>query len=493
MAGYHWLNWRRVHAVEDADDIAYCVRRKLMPTARAKVWAVVNNMIGLRRHRPEVALVTGLGATRLRASALCLAVCRRWLRRRSRGLWRTAKAVLQGKVCLNQFVLTQPSKFITIHPNRESSSQPKRKGVGNYPYLAIKKVKGHQYGYLQESYREGGQVRTRTVEYLGALDPATASRLRSIKSELRTLDAKQLTAPVRSVVANLATQSSPVPEPGPPKLIQSAATPEASPEQTVITKVSGTQNIQSSASANRLHFPADLSDFKVNHTAIERTHTRFVSALQKAGGSPTTMPEVTIRYGHPNRLERRRDGSYVVYASRRTQNKQHQLNKTALWRNYRRALASAYLDSLAADQPEKHHQLQARLDSSHRDTTRLLVQSLATASSPVERLGLSLQLRFWNRLPQRLQKKSAAESFGQVSFGTVNDWRREAVIVLAEAQRPGGWAGFAERQAKAQRQLKSAITRRRNKIDNMGFGQRLSARLSDKRRRILREIMAKEA
>ncbi len=244
---------------------------------------------------------------------------------------------------------------------------------------------------------------------------------------------------------------------------------------------------------NRLHFPADLSGFKVNHTAIERSHKRFAVALQQAGGDPTTMPEVTIRYGHPDRLERRRDGSYVVYASRRTQNKRHQLNKTALWRNYRQALASAYLDGLATDQPGAHHQLRTQLDASHRDTTRLLVRNLAAASSPVERLGLSLQLRLWHRAPQRLQKKTSPESFGQVSFGTVNDWRREAVIVLAEAQRPGGWAGYAERQARAQRQLKSAITRRRNKIDNMGFGQRLSARLSGKRRRILREIMAKEA
>lgn len=46
-------------------------------------------------------------------------------------------------------------------------------------YLAVKKVKGGYYAYRQESYREGGKVRTRTVEYLGAVDPALASKIKT--------------------------------------------------------------------------------------------------------------------------------------------------------------------------------------------------------------------------------------------------------------------------------------------------------------------------
>ena len=37
-------------------------------------------------------------------------------------------------------------------------------------YIAIKKIGGKKYAYRQESYRQGGKVKTRIVEYLGAVD-----------------------------------------------------------------------------------------------------------------------------------------------------------------------------------------------------------------------------------------------------------------------------------------------------------------------------------
>lgn len=34
-------------------------------------------------------------------------------------------------------------------------------------YVRRKRLKGHDYYYLVESYRQGGKVRTRTLQYLG--------------------------------------------------------------------------------------------------------------------------------------------------------------------------------------------------------------------------------------------------------------------------------------------------------------------------------------
>ena len=34
-------------------------------------------------------------------------------------------------------------------------------------YVRRKRLKGHDYYYLVESYRQGGKVRTRTLKYLG--------------------------------------------------------------------------------------------------------------------------------------------------------------------------------------------------------------------------------------------------------------------------------------------------------------------------------------
>ena len=55
-------------------------------------------------------------------------------------------------------------------------------------YLAVKRVKGRYYAYRQESYREGGKVRTRTVEYLGAVDGALANKIKA--GEIDTVPAQ---------------------------------------------------------------------------------------------------------------------------------------------------------------------------------------------------------------------------------------------------------------------------------------------------------------
>ena len=395
-------------------------------------------------------------------------------------------------------------------------------------YLTIKKVKGRYYGYLQESYREGGRVHTRTVEYLGAVEPAVAQQVQTTRAQLGQVDQAALIQSVRAATSHVVASTSPPQQPAAAPTDESALA-TSKPHPTQVSRGQPTSDHQNHPAAHptttdsptpqvpsaelpkpvittapaaksapppttaKVAIPADLDHYRVSRTALERTGTRFARRLQAMGVDPSAMPEVTIRYGHPDRLEPRPDGSYVVYASRRTQNQRHQLNKTKLWSHYRQALAGAYLNALATDQPEVHHQLRVQLDASHQATTRWLLQSLAVAQTPVQRLGLSLQLRLWHRLPQQLTKKQSAEMFGQASFSTVNDWRREAAFVLAEAHRPGGWQGFADRQQAATRRLKSAITRRRNQLDRMGWGQRFAARLSGKRRRLLREIMAHEA
>ena len=87
------------------------------------------------------------------------------------------------------------------------------------PYLAIKKVKGRYYGYMQESYREGGSVRTRTVEYLGAIEPAVAQQYQTTR---RQLGAADMAALVQSVL-DASTAATRTPETS----IEPSAAPEA--------------------------------------------------------------------------------------------------------------------------------------------------------------------------------------------------------------------------------------------------------------------------
>ena len=92
-------------------------------------------------------------------------------------------------------------------------------------YLAIKKVKGRYYGYMQESYREGGHVRTRTVEYLGAVEPAVARQYHATRSQLAQADMKALVQSVRDA-SQAASRVPEIPAEAPPPL--ATDTPPAS-------------------------------------------------------------------------------------------------------------------------------------------------------------------------------------------------------------------------------------------------------------------------
>lgn len=390
-------------------------------------------------------------------------------------------------------------------------------------YLAVKKVKGRHYGYVQESYREGGTVRTRTLEYLGAIDPTVARQVSETRRQLGQADMASLVQSVREATGKAAKPSeahtapetgqtfpappsAPVKPSEPPQRIQrmkvnnrtqlvdtkTGELIEPTPDKPVITTGNETQPVRPFQQSLKL--PAKLDEYGVGLTAIRATHARYGRDLKAHRINPAAMPDVKIAYGHPDSLKRNRDGSYTVTVSRRTQNKRHQVNKSKMWQHYRQALASATMDAIATDRPELHHQLQTALDDSHKETTRQLISALKHTSSPVQRLGLSLQLTVWNRIPKALRQKGVAQDFGQASFDTTGDWRKEAAHVIAEARRlKGGWGELETKTKASQRKLKSAITSRRNKLDDMTKLQSLSARLSGKRRKIIREIMVAEA
>lgn len=392
-------------------------------------------------------------------------------------------------------------------------------------YLVIKRVKGHAYAYRQESYREGGKVRTRS-EYIGPVSPAVADQVAATRGQLGRVDISALVQSVRN--ATSATTDAPEPPVtaspaplSPADASKAAADPREDlalpkkraqdPEPVKMTvnrrpalvdlATGELVSIQSDTEVitttkakptlrpfhDGLQLPAQLEDYGLSALAMQRTHARHGQRLKALKINPATMPDVKIKYGHPDRMTRNRDGSYTIYASRRTQNVRHKINKTKLWQHYRQALASAYLDALEGERPELHNAMQAELDESHKATKRLLLDSLALAYSPAVRLGLSLQLALWDKIPRAMRGKADAADFGQVDFASVNDWRAEAVTVLADVQK-SGWQSSVDRAARSRQKIKTAITKKRNQID----GMKLAHRLSGKRRKFIRDVLQLE-
>jgi len=380
------------------------------------------------------------------------------------------------------------------------------------PYLAIKKVKGRYYGYMQESYREGGSVRTRTVEYLGAMEPAVAQQVQATRKQLGAADMAALVKSVREASAaairapETPTEAETVPpaperttEPpqpryegltvnGKPQLVdmKTGELIEPQDKQVITTETNPTLRPFTEA----LKLPAKIETHKLSRAALHGTHRKSGERLKRLKINPATMPDVVIKYGHPDGLKQRRDGSYIITTSRKPK-RGHTLNKTALWRSYRQALSHATLDSIEAERPELFAQLQSQLSESHKAGKRLLFDYIAQTNSGALKIGLSLQLLLWDRMtPPKRQKGgiyASAADLGQMSFDTVNDWRSEAALILAEAHKDG-WQKLTDKTAKTVSKQKATITKKRPEIDGLSTLDKLAG----KRRKLLRDILEAE-
>lgn len=380
-------------------------------------------------------------------------------------------------------------------------------------YLTIKKVKGRYYGYMQESYRVGGSVHTRTVEYLGAIETAVAKQVKATRKQLGQADMTALVQSVRKASTE-ATRAPETPiqpqETQPPPDISQEPTQPRYQRMTVNgrsqlvdmktgeliepqdNKVITTKNEKPTlrAFADSLKLPPDLATHKLSLAAFHGTHCKFGNRLKAMQINPVTMPDVVIKYGHPDSLKQNRKGAYIVTTSR-TPKHGHSLNKTKLWQHTRQALSRATLDAIEGEQPEIFTHLQSQLSTSHKEGKRLLFQHIAQTTSGMERLGLSLQLLIWDKIPHpkhsKKSGKTTAEDLGQMSFNIANNWREDAALILAEAHK-NGWQNLADKIQKSARKHKSSITKKRHQIDQLS---KLDI-FAGKRRVILREIMRNE-
>lgn len=397
------------------------------------------------------------------------------------------------------------------------------------PYLAIKKVKGRYYGYMQESYREGGSVRTRTVEYLGAIEPALAQQYQATRKQLGAADMAALVKSVReaSAAATRAPDTAPRAKTTPPAPELTTEPPQPRYERREVNgrlqlvdmqtgeliEPKGQEVITTESKPTlrpffeSLKLPPKIETHKLSRAALHGTHRKFGERLKRLEMNPAAMPDVVIQYGHPDGLKKRRDGSYIITASRKPK-RAHTLNKATLWRNYRHALSRATLDAIGTERPDLFAQMQSQLSHSHQESKRLLLTHIAQTTGGIERLALSLQVMLWNKLPattkpkrkrrerkpstyqtqaQRDRQASAARDLGQMSLSTFNNWREESALILAEAHK-SGWNELADKTARTAQKHKAAITKKRREIEGLS---RLD-KLAGKHRKLLREIMAAE-
>jgi len=202
-------------------------------------------------------------------------------------------------------------------------------------YRVIKTVKGHQYAYLQRSFREGGRVRTES-RYIGAMGDGSAA------------------APVITTDSVITTN--------PPR---------------------------GRASGLRLRF--DTMERHISPERLTQEYGRVRNWAQGLGVSPENFPAIAVRRGSTVRIRKAWIGAgRVLTISANTG------SKTAR-KAYGKALGQSFLDGVRETNPLAFQVLANHLEPSFRATNRLLFASLAGGGEQC-RLALSLQIHFFGRI-----------------------------------------------------------------------------------------------
>jgi len=401
------------------------------------------------------------------------------------------------------------------------------------PYLVVRKVKGRFYAYSQESYREGGKVRTR-----GAVDPAVARQVQKTRQRLGQLDIKATRADVRRLVDAAVNPAKPLPAIMPVPPVEPSADQETQTQSAENTSDQTTDNskrtsksvpkqkaqtgkskpkaarskgkprpIQLTIDGHKLvvdpasgailkgankvittkrehkslrpfqdsiKLPKNLGKYGCNATALLRTHARFSSRLRGLNIDPAMMPDITVK------------GSFVINVSRKPK-QLHPINKTELWKHYRQALAEGYFDAVRKGSPQSYDVLRTTLDPHYAESKRLAIECIKLSKNRTAKWMLSLQVTLWGQIPAFNQKYAKAEEFGQYSFGTQYHWQSEIAAILTEVQK-SGWDGVEARHAKTRKRLQSRIAHRHNDWKKASLGDRLSG----KRARFMRELREAE-
>jgi len=337
------------------------------------------------------------------------------------------------------------------------------------PYFVIKKVKGRHYGYEQESYREGGMVKTRTVAYYGTLDTGDVKKIRQLRDGSGRINIAQ----VRQIVGCSTSKS-----------VEVSHTNKRTKVR--VTDDKPIENIDHPFTQG-LKLPKTLDKYNLSATAFQKTHMRFGARLKALGIDPFVMPDVHIKYGHPSGYRKDRKGYYVVKVSRKSQT-QFPINRKELWQNYRLALAQSFLDGLKQADAVGFNKLKNRLDSYYKESQQFNILAIQSTASTSDKLKLSLHILLSAYLPLWNRQYTLSDDVGFHTNESLKGWQTEATFIIADIQKLG-W-----------NKIKSTNDRQRKKLQRK-ISTRLKAwkqastldKISGKRRKYIREIMQAES
>jgi len=364
-------------------------------------------------------------------------------------------------------------------------------------YRVVKVINGCHYLYEQETYREGGKVRTRS-QYIGAVDPVKIKTLKAkgepLDGALKNTEPETETEETEPVITYTVTEAQPetLPKTRSEKPKPKDKTrPVSKPEKLLNTTKSKSryETVEKPIKTKpRLRIKAKVERHNISRTALEGEHKRFMRHMERLGLKSDNMGRIMVGVGSKVRCRRQRSRNYIITLPRFKTKKQKgdigPATRTAFKREYRKALAGTYLDAIKEQQPDYYAGLELHLSKAFEAQNKAISRYLMNSNrKTAEKIGLTLHFMRSKMLSDWTKLNLKSEKLGLADHARRKDWRQDAESMMAEIQQRG-WSRTYEKYMDELSRAESLTLRKLTECQKMGMLDRLSG----KRRKARREL-----
>ena len=202
--------------------------------------------------------------------------------------------------------------------------------------------------------------------------------------------------------------------------------------------------------------------FRMSENALVGDWRRSVKQLRKLGVKPSQVPSVTLQHG--TKLGCRKPAYNAGYVA--TVPRWEKVSREAVRMEYRKALARASFDALAAHDLAAYNRLETEFNTTFEDTQIALTRYLMSSEHKGSKFKV-MALKQFGVMNPVYRGKVPSEKLGLVEYGSRRTWDEEAVAVMATMQRKG-WdqKGRSKAPLEAQAELGKALTEEKHAIND---------------------------
>lgn len=314
------------------------------------------------------------------------------------------------------------------------------------PYRVIRTVNGKHYAYLQECRRDPntGKPVTRTVEYLGPVDPVydTSKQGKRVGGQGQTVaEVTKTSTRVKTTTAlaqDTQTKTASVPSPIPRKSITTSRPSSSAALHRAFARAGCVLKPKPTASTvSLIHSKANLGSRRISRQRLDEESRQFVAILESKGIDPGCVGRIRFRWGEKISQRAARFGNDRIIS---TPNK---VAPAALQAEIAKAHARIALDALRKTHPDAYADLSLQASASFK-TSQSLLSSALQSGRDWRKVWKTIGLKYFGN-HQNLQRSfQNPEHWGFYDYDRKATWEDEAVSMYAQAVKHGGLYGFAK-------------------------------------------------